>query len=535
MSFGISDPITGELAANKASKDGSDITNPADWRTALELDTVVPEAAAAALATKATAGGVRFDGVSTLGGFLTSGNGFDLGANDFTCYWQGVVADKSVNRVYQNVLSQTNINNYAGFGALSTGAFAIQSNGYAGASLAAPATATTLVDQYVGQTISVIWGRASAVWFMYVNGSPVALSGGNSCAAAAFDVSDIRGALTSTTPASGEHKSRSIFNRALTADEVATLHRDGLAAIPALGGWGAAKQTFDFESGLQGEVIVNGGGSAGSIALNTTSPISGSQDLLVTITTGVPAYPRVQIPTTYPDVVLKAGNQYRLKFKTKVITGLPFIRGLCWDNSMAQFGATGEPDGLTLVGEQSHEYTFTQTTFRDIGNADRAKLTIFHSTESTGSSYQIDDIEIEPLGSLAAYPMDDGIGRQLRDLHPTDPKPALLSATGFEHLLPRTEGVLRQKDADRTTSSRWLSDDDILPANAVLQEIIVDGTRAAITAAQTLTQRRIYITNTGGTLTFSRTSGTTAGTTIATFTPANVADCDITVKYIQNP
>lgn len=35
MSFGISDPVTGELAANKANKDGSDLTNPATWRTAL--------------------------------------------------------------------------------------------------------------------------------------------------------------------------------------------------------------------------------------------------------------------------------------------------------------------------------------------------------------------------------------------------------------------------------------------------------------------------------------------------------------------
>jgi len=37
MSFGIQDPITGELIALKANKDGSDITSPATWRTALDV------------------------------------------------------------------------------------------------------------------------------------------------------------------------------------------------------------------------------------------------------------------------------------------------------------------------------------------------------------------------------------------------------------------------------------------------------------------------------------------------------------------
>lgn len=35
MSFGISDPITGELAANKANRNGDNITNPQTWRDGL--------------------------------------------------------------------------------------------------------------------------------------------------------------------------------------------------------------------------------------------------------------------------------------------------------------------------------------------------------------------------------------------------------------------------------------------------------------------------------------------------------------------
>lgn len=336
---------------DKADKDGGNIVSPSDWRA--NLDVPSQSDLAAAIAPKATAGGVRFDGVSTTGGFVTTGDGFDLGANDFTCYWQGVVADKSVNRVYQNILSKTNSSNYVGFGALNSGAFAIGSSGYAGASLILPATATTLIDQYVGQTISVIWGRVSAAWFMYVNGSPVALSGGNSCAAATLDVSDIRSALNLVTPSSGEHKSHAIFNRALTAAEVATLHRDGLAAIPALGGWGAPH-------------------------------------------------------------------------------------------------------------------------------------------------------------ALAAYPMDDGIGRQLRDLHPTDPKPALLSATGFEHLLPRDEGWLTAKDVVLTNDTYLLEASDILPANVVVDTIIVGAVVYPLaTTQQNLTYRRIRINYGGGSLTLERSNGTT--------------------------
>jgi hypothetical protein len=42
MSYGISDPVTGELAENKANRGGDNLTNPATWRGALD----VPETAA---------------------------------------------------------------------------------------------------------------------------------------------------------------------------------------------------------------------------------------------------------------------------------------------------------------------------------------------------------------------------------------------------------------------------------------------------------------------------------------------------------
>jgi hypothetical protein len=137
---------------------------------------------------------------------------------------------------------------------------------------------------------------------------------------------------------------------------------------------------------------------------------------------------------------------------------------------------------------------------------------------------------------VAWYPLNDGIGRHLQDLHP-DARHALASATGVTHLLPKKSGVIQRKAYNAASSQLFIEATDILPANAVITAIILDGRRLTVldTVQQTLTSRRIYITTSTNTLTFSRTAATSAGTALATGDAVSAASCNIAIEYIENP
>jgi len=137
---------------------------------------------------------------------------------------------------------------------------------------------------------------------------------------------------------------------------------------------------------------------------------------------------------------------------------------------------------------------------------------------------------------IAWYPLNDGIGRHIADISPNGLH-ALTSATGVTHLLPRKEGRIQRSQTNVSTSGVWIEASDILPENAVITGIVADGRRVTVldSVLQDRTLRRIHIANASDTLTFSRTSNTSAGTTLATGAVTSAAACDITIEYVQNP
>lgn len=77
----------------------------------------------------------------------------------------------------------------------------------------------------------------------------------------------------------------------------------------------------NFESGLIG-TLLNSALSAGTLTLNTVSPISGTQDARVTVTAVDGLNPQLRFNRNVPRIV---GALYELSFDYKVISGTPYV------------------------------------------------------------------------------------------------------------------------------------------------------------------------------------------------------------------
>lgn len=94
----------------------------------------------------------------------------------------------------------------------------------------------------------------------------------------------------------------------------------------------------DMEAGVA--PTIDWGTAVGTSGYNTTAPISGSQDYLVTITTGASSRPSF-IWAGSPNLVV--GRWYEVRIKYKVLSGAPVI-------SNVYAGGTVQAAGLTLSG-----------------------------------------------------------------------------------------------------------------------------------------------------------------------------------------
>jgi hypothetical protein len=179
-------------------------------------------------------------------------------------------------------------------------------------------------------------------------------------------------------------------------------------------------------------------------------------------------------------------------------------------------------NSVTLVAG-ANDITLTATSA-----SDSAYIAFIVNSSGVSESVTIDDLSYKLLGALAVLPLDDGGGFNLRDL--TGRYPALASATGVEHLVSKDRLKISRAAQDFSSSGLWLRAGNILAADSVIIGAIIDGEYKSLAAInQDTSLRRVYCTNTAGTLTFSRTSGAGAGTTFLTVTPTDDADVDITL------
>jgi len=124
--------------------------------------------------------------------------------------------------------------------------------------------------------------------------------------------------------------------------------------------------------------------------------------------------------------------------------------------------------------------------------------------------------------------MDEGVGYQLHDASPHN-YDALLSQSGFEHLITREEGLIRVKGADASSAMYMLRAGDTIPPDAVVRAVIVDGEPVHPTGAQDFAKNRIRMAPSGSDLLVQRSDGTNHDT-LATVTPSSLSDVDVQLQ-----
>lgn len=123
----------------------------------------------------------------------------------------------------------------------------------------------------------------------------------------------------------------------------------------------------------------------------------------------------------------------------------------------------------------------------------------FRFSGTTTGDVVLENLVGEYIGCLACLPMDEGVGYQLHDLS-TNKHDALLSETGFEHLISKREGFIRSfgtdaynggsGDVELLSSSRA-----ILPAGAIITDAQIRNNAAGTIGAGLLDLKRSDRTN----------------------------------------
>lgn len=492
MSFGISDPVTGELAANKANRDGSDITNPDNWRDALELDTVVPAATAAALARRAFAGGVEFDGEI---GYAVAPISATLGDVAISAY---IKADSSqrttfvgVFRICGEVVNESGINvNFSsgdlrvGYCDNSTIYYYTGDDAEGGLTLSDFSQFRHLLVQRSGDNLEV-----------YLDGELLTTNALSSPPTTMIFSNFVVGRRKySSESFRGLLKHAKVFNRALSASEVAELYESGHVAVADR--WGSVVPDYasDFRGGNNGWSGVHTG------TVLATGTVGGEADAL-TVANPSSIRTAARIPT--PVVT---GKRYRLTgryyvpsqntsltgfFLTDNVTAAPV------QNVVAFYDGTNATDAW-------HPFEFEFTYSAESSDGIRLQGSNVSGTGiiTPGDEFSVKDVVFQPLGCIASLPLDEGVGRQLRDVS-MNGYHALASETGVAHLLPDSDGSIDVSDVDASSRVALLEDSDILPENAVIYAASVRindewySVNPHSTAQQVRTKRSIEVSATG--------------------------------------
>lgn len=134
--------------------------------------------------------------------------------------------------------------------------------------------------------------------------------------------------------------------------------------------------------------------------------------------------------------------------------------------------------------------------------------------------------------TVVQYTLDDGAGYQLRDRIGIGDH-ALTTATGATHLLPKESGKISQLGIDATSPVYLLGDRPVLPANALITHLTVNGETQSLAGAsvQDLALTRIRIADDGnGDTVIQRSNGTAHDNLLVV--PIHPGDIDINLlKY----
>ncbi|QYY35314.1 LamG domain-containing protein [Ruficoccus sp. ZRK36] len=199
-----------------------------------------------------------------------------------------------------------------------------------------------------------------------------------------------------------------------------------------------------------------------------------------------------------------------------------------------EWGGIAEPTGgldqgfveFTGNGHATYEGTITAT----ISNM----VAFRFATTSTGPlTLTVSNFSIRRIGASVYSASQAGrAGYQLNDLS-SNGYHGLISATGGFWTEPTLSDSYRATGVDASSpSGMYLGRaGDLMPANAIVTSVVVDGTVYAITAAQDVAERRIQLLPNGSDLDVRRSDGSNTTTLVSAAAVSDLSDVSIIINF----
>jgi len=296
-----------------------------------------------------------------------------------------------------------------------------------------------------------------------------------------------------------------VFNRALSAPEVADLYESGTVAVADRWGNPEYYPNYTASDYLDGTIF--------NISVYPTL-VTGLSDP----DSGTNAFSLENPDTTQrrfgtdANEVISTKQKVALSFWARVPSGTYNLSVLFRDNPFTSVVA--HTAALTTSWQK---FTFTDSSVR--ANAG------FYFDFTTAVTVEIYDLKFYSVGCIADLPLDEGIGYQFHD-RSSNHFDALASTTGVTHLVPKTDGYIRDFNVDAynggTGAFIVTSAQQMLPDNAMWSDLLIEdnigGTNfsgSAFYVNDGTTGSNVLICSPGGV--------TGAGSKVLSVPPSNVA------------
>ena len=443
MSWNLQQPITSELAAAKANKDGTDFTNPATWRSGLDVVSTNETRRQGTMDYAA----VTFDG-ATASTRIASGCQA-IGTGDFSV-WARFRVPASVNAVNRglvalssNATATAQAESAHLFLAANAGELAFRLYG-ATTSDIRQATINGFLTTYTGQVVDVVVTRTGTTFKIYINGTDTAYIETTSgtppawSAAVTSTFCDV-GMAVGASLFTGRIYRSVVFNRALSASDVTELITTGVNPADQ---WGTQTQVIGFNP-----AALNGGFETNSLNAPGTWGTSASGTSTATIDTsgsfsrtGTNAG-KLTLDGSSNYTAFQANNgaanffainkRYRISFWAR--------KGATSGSCGVQIGnfASGTAYGNTgLVLTTSYANTVVEVVTVTDGGLALGR----QGSSAALSEIYIDDVEVTRIGAIVDLDLSVGIGLFFPDR--SDNRLGGDGFGGISHSMPREYGQI---------------------------------------------------------------------------------------------
>jgi hypothetical protein len=478
----------------------------------------------AKVATKAVAGGIEFDGLTTSYVEIPATSIGNIFTNEGSFSFYAKIDDISLN---QAIFDCRNGSGVGGFGIFYRDDQKIRFvHETSGTVLMGEATTTINEGEWFHCVITHDGTVDSSAPIFFINGVQLVTSAFTTASGTIGTVPPSVGRFGEVVTGSpggilGSIKNALFFNRALSAAEVTDLYESGTVAVADR--WGNPTPVYesDFTVNEDGWVSINGA---------TVSANTGNNTLEITQTTGNSGavqglFIGKQIQRIEWSAKRVSGDsapltcQLRSSGGSTVLTNIAKSSNVTWNGSLYTFSV--------LDTEESYWVEFIASSEID------SLFLRLQDTPLVATTFQVSDIKITQVGCIADLPLDEGIGYQFHD-RSSNHFDALASTTGVTHLVPKQTGKVRVKAANASSAMYMLRADSILPTDSIISNVLSEQRYVDLTnSAQTLDDYRIRLNPSGSDLQIQRSDGSNHATLGTVTAPSSLSNVDVEVHYEQ--